>query len=360
LRGNLSRARPLRHYQRGAAVLPDAVRRNVHGQRKGEIMLSQLKVGRLIALSLLLALSASHASLAQKKDDKKKKQPPTGTPVLYVGHADASSLNLLDGPGGAEMRPDTSKLTFVREETGGFSKKYRVKDAQGRTWVAKIGKEAQSETAASRLVWAAGYPTEIIYLAPSATIEGKGTFENVRFEARPEGYDRLEIWKWAANPFANTRELRALKLMMGMLENWDMKDDNNKIVYVPGANGARGELRYIVSDLGATFGKTDSPSGLSSWIAQRRGSRNEPGDYAGDKFIKSVEAGKVVLDYEGKNSKLMRDITVEDARWLGSQLSKLSDEQISDAFRAANYTPEQVKLLTAAVRSRINELVALK
>jgi hypothetical protein len=323
-------------------------------------MLSQLKVGRLVALSFVIALSASPAALGQKKDDKKKRQPPTGTPVLWRAHADVSSLNLLAGPGGEGMRPDISKLTFVREETGGYSKKYRVRDAAGRTWVAKIGKEAQSETAASRLLWAAGFMSEITYLAPSATIEGKGTFENVRFEARPEGYDRLDIWKWAQNPFANTRELRALKLMMGMLENWDMKDDNNKVIYVPGENGAQGELRYAISDLGATFGKTDAPGGLSSWIAQRRGTRNEPGDYAGDKFITRVEAGRLVLDYEGKNAKLMRDITVEDAQWLGGHLSKLSDEQISDAFRAANYTPEEVKLLTAAVRSRINELVAVR
>ena len=321
--------------------------------------MNRLRTGRLIAFSLCLGLFASHAALAQK-DDKKKKQPPTGTPVLWREHADVSSLNLLHGPGGEAMRPDISKLTFVREETGGYSKKYRVKDAAGRTWVAKIGKEAQSETAASRLVWAAGYQPEIIYLVPSASIEGKGTFENVRFEARPKDYDRLEIWKWAQNPFANTRELRALKLMMGLVENWDMKDDNNKIVYVPGAGGAQGEMHYVVSDLGATFGKTDAPGGLSSWVAQRRGTRNEPADYVGDKFITRVEGGKVVLDYEGKNSKLMRDISLEDARWLGSQLAKLSDEQIADAFRAANYNPEQVKMLAAAVRSRINELVALK
>ncbi len=322
-------------------------------------MLSQLRVGKLIALSFVLALVAPHAALGQK-DDKKKKQPPTGTPVLWREQSDAASLNLLHGPGGEAMRPDISKLTFIREETGGYSKKYRVKDAAGRTWVAKIGKEAQSETAASRLVWAAGYQAEITYLAPTATIEGKGTFGNVRFEARPEGYDRLEIWKWAQNPFANTRELRGLKLLMGMLENWDMKDDNNKIVYVPGANGAQGELRYIISDLGATFGKTDSPGGVSSWLRQVRGTRNEPADFVSDKFITRVEAGKVVLDYEGKNSKLMRDISVEDARWLGTHLAKLSDEQIADTFRAANYTPDEVKLLAAAVRSRINELVALK
>jgi hypothetical protein len=324
-------------------------------------MLNQGKTAKLFALAFVLALGVSQPARGFQGDKKKNNKPaPTGTPVLWREQEDAASLNLLHGPGGEQMRPDLSKLTFVREETGGYSKKYRVKDAAGRTWVAKIGKEAQSETAASRLVWAAGYQAEITYLAPSATIEGKGTFENVRFEARPEGSDRLEIWKWEQNPFTGTRELQGLKALMALLENWDMKDDNNKIIYVPGEGGARGELRYAISDLGATFGKTAAPGGVSSWLRQVRGTRNEPGDYVGDKFIDGVEAGKVRFNYEGKNSKLLRDVSAADARWLGSHLAKLSDEQLADAFRAANFTAEEVKLLTAAVRSRINELVALK
>jgi hypothetical protein len=50
------------------------------------------------------------------------------------------------------MKPDLSRVTFIKEEKGGYSKKYRIKDAQVRVWVAKLGKEAQSETAAVRLV----------------------------------------------------------------------------------------------------------------------------------------------------------------------------------------------------------------
>jgi hypothetical protein len=151
------------------------------------------------------------------------------------------------------MRPDTSRLTFVEEEEGGYSKKYRVRDAKGRVWVAKIGKEAQPETAATRLLWAAGYVPEITYLLPRVTIPGKGTFENVRFEARPENTKRHGEWRWEENPFARTRELQGLKII----------------------------------------------------------------------------------------------------------LSRLSDRQITDAFRAANYTPQEVRMLTAEVRQRIGELTSV-
>src|SRR5215210_1003803 len=307
----------------------------------------------VLAFVLTFGLSLpSHA--AQGGKSKKKKEAPRGTPVLWRDPGDVSALDLLNGPGGEEMKPDLSRLTFVREEKGGYSKKYRVKDGKGRVWVAKIGKEAQPETAATRLVWAAGYVTEITYLAPRATIEGKGTFENVRFEARSENVKRLDEWDWKANPFAGKRELQGLKILMALIENWDLKDSNNRVLAVSGAGGT--ELHYIVSDLGATFGKTGGQKSPMALLRNVKGSRNEPKDYASDKFVEGVEGGMVRFNFSGKNSGLMSDIKAEDARWVGELLSRLTDKQIEDAFRAANYTDEEVRLLSAEVRRRVGEL----
>ncbi|HYE16015.1 MAG TPA: hypothetical protein VD968_16355, partial [Pyrinomonadaceae bacterium] len=138
-----------------------------------------------LVIVFILSLGFSSPAHAVQKGKGKKKGPPPGTPVLWRDHGDVSTLDLFNGPGGEEMKPELSSLTFIKEETGGYSKKYRVRDGKGRVWVAKIGKEAQPETAATRLLWAAGYLPEITYLAPRVTIPGKGTFENVRFEARP-------------------------------------------------------------------------------------------------------------------------------------------------------------------------------
>jgi hypothetical protein len=333
--------------------------------------MSHTKSFRLSAVLLTaLFLSLAPGAAAQKDKDKKKAKepPPQGTAVLWREPADVAALDLFLGPGGAEMKPDTTRLTFVKEEKGGYSKKYRVRDAAGRVWVAKIGKEAQPETAVSRLVWAAGYPVEVTYLSPCVKIadapkpreaeqcEGGG-YANVRFEARPEDVRRLDAWRWDSNPFSGTRELRGLKILMALFENWDMKDDNNRVLAVSGASGT--ELQHIVSDLGATIGKTGGQTGPISFIRQVKGTRNEPGDYVADKFIDGVEAGRVRFNFSGKNSEMMRDITVEDARWLGGILSRLSDKQIEDAFRAANYTPEEVSMLAASVRARINQLTNL-
>jgi len=322
-------------------------------------MPSKYRTRVILMLVIGLFLSDPLSATAQKEKEREKKRDiPSGTPVLWREPEDITSRDLLLGPGGNEMKPDVSTLTFIKEETGGYSKKYRVKDARGRVWVAKIGKEAQSETAAVRLVWAVGYTTEINYLVPSVTIPGKGTFENVRFEARPENVKRLDEWKWTTNPFSGKRELQGLKVMMALMENWDLKDSNNRVLLV--TNGGGNELHYIVSDLGSTFGKTGGQKSPIAFIKKIKGSRNEPGDYVEDEFIDEIEGNTVRFDYSGKNSDIMRDITVAEAKWIGGLLSRLSDRQIQDAFRAANYKPEEVRLLAGAVRKRIQELVKLQ
>ncbi|MFN2595936.1 MAG: hypothetical protein ABR563_01970, partial [Pyrinomonadaceae bacterium] len=311
---------------------------------------------------LALALGcATQPGVAQKKSGK---EAARGTPVLWRAPDDLPARDLFWGPGGEALKPDLSRVTFVKREAGGYSTKYRVRDGAGRTWVAKIGKEAQAETAAVRLVWALGYATEINYLAPCVSIAGAPAppkdaercagngLANVRFEARPENVKRLDEWKWDANPFSGTKELRGLIILMALLNNWDIKDANNKVLLVRG-EGGRDELQYIVSDLGATFGQVKSDLPVV-WRIRRN--RNDPADYSADAFVEEVKGDRLFLFYKGKSQGLFDDLRVSEGRWLASLLVRLSDRQIADAFRAANYSPAEVQTLTSAVRARANEL----
>ncbi len=303
-----------------------------------------MKIYRLSIVLILMAFALP--SLAQPEKDKKKKSPPTGTPVLWREPVDIQTRNLLLGAGGEAMKPNLSKVTFIKDKTGGYSKKYLVKDASGKEWVAKLGKEAQTDTAANRLLWAVGYETEIAYLIPRLTIVGKGTFENVRLEARPKSVDRIGDWKWETNPFEGKPEFQGLKVMMVLINNWDIKDSNNEILAARNAAG-QNELRYIISDLGGSFGKT------GGFFAR---SRNKPSDFVKADFIEEVKGDVIDFNYGGKNQKLFENISVADAKWIGRYLGQLSDEQIRDAFRSANYKPEDVEALSRAVRSRIDAL----
>jgi hypothetical protein len=308
-------------------------------------------------LALVLGLTLTVPAAAQKQD-KQKEPLPSGTPVLWRAPDDIATRDLLAGPGGAEMKPDLSSITLVKEEPGGYSIKYRVKDGAGREWVVKVGNEARPETAAVRLAWAVGYMTEINYLVPCVHIpgapkprkdvkrcEGDG-FADARFEARPDDVKRLDTWAWQENPFTGTKELKGLVVLMALMNNWDLKDENNKILLVTGADGTS-ELRYIISDLGATFGKTGGAISHS---------RNEPEKYEKTKFVEKLEQGRVRFAYSGKQGELLKDVTVEQAKWIGGLLAQLSDEQLQAAFHAADFTPAEIEGLTAEVRARINAL----
>ena len=298
------------------------------------------------------SLEVTLAQKAKPQKSKKNKPIPAGHPVLWRQPQDISSRDLFLGPGGEQMKPDLRHVILIEKEKGGYSTKYRVRDASGNEWVAKIGKEAQSETAASHLLWAIGYFADVDYLIPKVRVDGiDKPLTNARFSARPKGHKSVDGFKWADNPFIGTREFQGLKVMMALINNWDIKDSNNKILVVPDKNGQI-ELQYEVHDLGGSFGKI---SHIPRFL-QFKPDRNNPTAYASSHLVDKVKQGKVSLHFLPKNKGLFKNISVEDARWLGGLLSLLSQQQIEDAFRSANYKPDQVGLLKAAVSKRVAEL----
>jgi hypothetical protein len=305
----------------------------------------------MVILAAILTGLLFYVPSAQNQS-KKELLRSHGVPQLWAAPNNISSLDLYLGPGGEEIKPDLRKITYLEKSKGGTQTKYRVRDASGREWVAKLGEEAQAETAAVRLMWAAGYATEINYLIPRLNIVGKGIFRNVRLEARPDTVKRLDEWSWTRNPFVGTREFQGLKVMMALINNWDLKDINNKILAERDARTGKENLAYVISDLGATFGKSGGFSPL--WRLTR--SRNKPNDFAKSKFIKEIKHNRVYFSFHKKDSRIFENISVTDARWLGEVMSRLSRKQISDAFRAANYNERQIALLTDTVRRRIIEL----
>ncbi|MBZ5538822.1 MAG: DUF493 domain-containing protein [Acidobacteriia bacterium] len=308
---------------------------------------------------MLLVFSASFA--AQKKDKNKEKGNPANLPeVIWRDPGDVASLNLLYGAGGKEHAPDPNgKFTFVKEDKQGTSPKFDIKDEQGVQWKVKLGQEPQSETAATRLLWAAGYfVDEDYYLAEfkvagmpklgrgSNFVSADGTVHKARLERKPKGVKKLGDWGWFDNPFLNKRELNGLRIMMSLLNNWDLKRVNNSIYEVDG------ERRYVVSDVGGTLGNTGNRLSRS---------KSDSKEYANSKFIGKSGPDFVdfVLHARSDMEKVTQHIPRADVKWLAQRLSQLSEEQIRDCFRAGGYAPEDVTVYTEAVRKRIAELAAL-
>ena len=336
---------------------------------------------KTLILSLVFALLLSAPVMAQKKENEPK---AAGVPVIWLDPGDVSKRDLRYGPGSAEMAP-APPFTYVGEESTGESPKFRVTDARGETWVVKLGVEAQSETVATRLMWAVGYFADEAYYydrvevknLPSLSrgqnfVEGKTFVRGARFEPKRKNVDRGANWDWEENPFVKSRELDGLKVIMVLLANYDTRLLNNKILTTQNASTGVLEARYVATDVGATFGKV---GGLGS-----KRSKNSLSDFRENKFILGVENGVVKFDYEtkpkgmgkfasffkpsyrssqAKKERAMQNVSVENARWVGSMLAKLSDEQLRDAFRAANYDAQTMEGFIQILRQNINKLTQL-
>lgn len=309
----------------------------------------------LVVVGVALLIPATiHPS---QKHKKKKNQLPDGIPVLWRAPSDISRRDLYWGQGGRALQPDLRKVTLIEKEPGGYSTKYRVRDASGREWIAKVGREAKGETAASRLMWAVGYFPDVNYLVPRVHVDGLNKdLENVRFGLRPKDVKRVDGWHWDKNPFVGSRQFQGMKVMMALLNNWDIKDSNNKVAVVHNDKIADNELRYFVSDLGGSFGKVSHIPRLVYF----KPDRNNPKAYSSTRLVNKTKDDRVDLHFKLKRKNLFKDITVDQAQWISGWLSQLSDRQIADAFRSANYSPDEVRMMTRGVRTRINQLASVR
>lgn len=341
----------------------------------------------LAVLGLLASLTASVPAgtglAAQDKDKKPKKEkkekkdkeadkPDQATTsdrelhnVMWSEPTDIGSRDLFHGPEGPEAAPDPQgKFTFEKRDTGGTSEKIHVTDDKGRKWNVKFGPEVKPETAASRIAWAVGYHVDQNYFVKRTHIEGRGGFDiwDVRFKRRDDGTKNVGLWSWHANPFLGTRELQGYKVLMVLLNNWDLKTENNKIIRASKKSGGDADARiYYVSDLGGTLGSTGNAfRKIPGFGSAPAGSKGNPTAYAGQAFIDGVKNGQVVFHYEGKDPKALEGVTVENARWMGDLLGRLSDKQLSDAFRAGGFSETEVNIYVKAMRGRIDQLKNLK
>jgi hypothetical protein len=274
---------------------------------------------------------------------------PSRLAQLWEPPTDLERRDLFWGTGGTKDSPDPNDLyEFKEEKAVGTQPGYDVKDSKGREWSAKLGEEARPEVVSSRLVWAIGYRQPSVYYLPRWTLvrDGKKIPQTgARF--RLDNTKKLEEWSWRKNPFIHTRELTGLLVFLVMTNSWDIKTQQNALYRVEkDAPGPREQ--YMVKDLGASLGRSVWPVG---------GTKANPEDFEKEPFIESVEGNRVHFAFKGAwlEPELLRSVTPEDVRWTSRLLSRLTDKQWNDAFRAAGFNQTEGNRFTARLKEKIAE-----
>jgi hypothetical protein len=330
----------------------------------------------LAILPVMLLAYFTTAGTAKNRPPSHDAAVSSETPILWSDPAGLESRDLFYGPGGSQHVPH-GPFTFVKEDLDGTNPKFVVRDQDGVKWKVKLGIEARPETVASRIVWAIGYRTNEDYFLSDLRVSGMparlhrgqklvgpdGSMSNVRLKREGGEDKKIGTWRWRDNPFTGTRELNGLRVTMALIDNWDLKDENNAIYREDG------KPVYMVSDLGASFG---APA--RSW-PQEKGKGNLDA-YSQAKFIRRVTTDTVDFQAPGRprfvflvNPKeyvsrihiewIGKNIPRADTEWMGRLLARLSQKQIGDAFRAAGYSPQEVDAFSRVLAQRISALTDL-
>jgi hypothetical protein len=346
-------------------------------------MINKSKRVTLFLTALLISLPPAQAAKKKHKATGADEEI-TGTvrTTLWREPQDIRARNLFYGPGGAEHAPH-STFTFLKEDRKGSNPKFDIEDENGVKWKVKFGSEARPETVASRLVWAVGYFANEDYFVPvlhvrempahlhrgPPLVEPDGTSYDTRLKRELKGEKKVDVWHWRSGPFTGTREWNGLRVLMALINNWDLKDENNAVYEEHDKNSDELRRVYMVSDLGASFGDV-------RLTRDRKFSKGNLALYQDSKFIDRMDSEYVDFDTPHRPAAVVlvnpheyfsrvridwigKHVPRDDARWIGELLSQLSTSQIRDAFRAAGYSPQVVDGFTSVVESRIAELKKL-
>jgi hypothetical protein len=295
---------------------------------------------------------------------------PPGENVVWTDPGDVGSLDFTYGVGGNDEQPQ-APFTFLEEDLSGSNPKVFVKDANGRKWNVKWGKEAHPDVFGTRMAWACGFVTQPEYFIAQGQITGvntglkragseihrDGSFSAARFQLRTDSPKFLKDagWSWVNSPFRGTPQLHGLKVLMMLLSDWDNKDardearDSNLAVFEePGQYGPR--YLYFIADWGGAMGKWGKVISRDKWDA--KGFAEQTPD-----FVKGSHAGIVDWGYVGQRTEdQVHDIRVSDVAWLLRYLGRITDDQLRAGLAASGATPEEVDSFTASLRNRIQQL----
>lgn len=297
------------------------------------------------------------------RDVRLLNDPSARIEELWQDPGDIGKRDLFQGPGTPGLMPKDSTFEFVAVDAGGYSPGFDVKSADGMEWSVKTGPEAQTEVVASRILWAIGFHQPPTYYLDKWTMTGAvaGVQEPARFRPSLPG-KVVGDWSWYENPFVGTRPFGGLIVANLIINSWDWKTSNNKIYELPEpVNGVR--RMFVVRDLGASFGRTSYPK-ILKWFRLRgfgQGSRNDLPGFEAQGFIKDVDnEGELEFDYRGIYRDVIHSATLEDVRWACERLSRLTDRQWQDAFRAGGYNAEQTQRYVAKIKSKIAQGLSIK
>ena len=274
--------------------------------------------------------------------------------ILWQQPTDLATRDAYYGPWGSRRAPDPKAIyTLVERKHSGVNLGMTVVDPQGREWSVKqpypsgLDDEGPAEVAHSLVLSTVGYQQPPVYYLPTFTLKddwGLHTETGGRFRLKEEGLKDAGAWRWEENPFVGSKPYQGLLVLLMMFNSTDLKNSNNTLY--ERRDGNRVERWYVVRDIGSALGDTDTLSAR----------KNHVESFERHPYILGVRGGHVEFKAHGWYRKLVEErIVPDDVVWASNLLSRLSDRQWRDAFRAGGYEPQVADRFIRKLREKVRQ-----
>jgi hypothetical protein len=306
----------------------------------------------VVLIAIVVALNVAACARAKRPSVRPSATVPGA--ILWQQPTDLSTRDVYYGPWGSRRAPDPKAIyTLVERKHSGVNLGMTVADPQGREWSVKqpypsgLDDEAPVEVTLSRVLSAIGYQQPPVYYLPSFALKddwGVHTEAGGRFRLKEEGLKDVGAWRWEENPFVGSKPYQGLLVLLTMFNSTDLKNSNNTLY--ERRNGDRVERWYVVRDIGSALGDTNA-------ISARK---NHAETFERHPYILGVRNGYVEFKTHSWYSALVRErVTPDDVVWASNLLSRLSDRQWRDAFRAGGYEPQVADRFIRKLRDKVRQ-----
>jgi hypothetical protein len=177
------------------------------------------------------------------------------------------------------------------------------------------------------------------------------TKANVQVEQT--GTKNIGPWDFGGLGREHLREVRGAGVLAAWLGWWDSRYENTRLRLVKTGRGE--ELRHFFADLGSGMGHSGGTFRHSSeepndftWTFTQGG----PGRRAGaDRHFEIINFEPIT------ETAAFKQITRDDARWMGRLIAQLSEDQIVSALIASGFNSAEVRIYTEKLLARRDRLV---
>ncbi len=172
-------------------------------------------------------------------------------------------------------------------------------------------------------------------------------FREANIQVRESTHTNVGPWDWNDREHAKRRELRGAGLLAAWLNWYDSRFDNNRVKL--GKNSEIPEFLHVISDVG---------SGLGSARNALKNKANRPNALPWE--VTRLDDGKVkFVEFEpNEDNDSFKKMTIDDARWMGRMIARLSENQIRQGLISGGYNSAETKMYLEKLISRRDKMIA--